>query len=166
MADERPPALNLESFSAFIVKYFPFKHVPLSSYKPLPSYYDRNIYFEGERDDELGTGAAEPLVLKICNSGIEIGVVEAMMFFLNAKGISCCCPAIATRQRKHTAVVSHGELLGTETAQSDATYTARVMKYITGEVMDRIEKRYLTPELAYSVGRLAGRIDLELQVYK
>ena len=43
MSDGRPP----EAVRAFVVKFFPFQHFSTDSFKPLPSYYDCNIYFEG-----------------------------------------------------------------------------------------------------------------------
>ena len=89
------------------------------------------------------------------------------MLFLIERDIPCSSP-LASRTGKHAITLSQQQLLleqeSRETAESDAVYTVKVVKYIPGEVMDKLEKCYLTPETSYSVGNMAGRMDLALMV--
>ena len=158
-----------EAVCALIVKLYPFQNVFSDSYKLLPSYYDRNIYFEGTREPEsaVSDSAREAFVLKISNSELKIDLVEgmnAMMFFLSERGIPCCCP-IATRDGSHVIAASKSQLLGVvDDSPSDVKFTVRVMSYVAGVPMDKIEKDHMTESLLYTVGQLAGKIDHELQV--
>lgn len=163
-----------EAVCALVVKFYPFKHVFPDSYRLLPSYYDRNIYFEGARvwcegaSESVTDHGRKAFILKISNSELKIEVVEgmnAMMFFLNERGVPCCCP-IATREGSHVIAASKSQLLGVaDDTQSDVKFTVRVLTYVPGVPMDKLEKEHImTEELLYSVGQLAGKIDCELQV--
>ena len=176
IAGKRPPKLSWNAISALILELFPFKHVSTNSLKTLPSYDDSNFYFEGTRDpgeETAGTVGADteaPFVLKICNSGISTEVVEGMneiMLFLKERGIPCCSPIFA-RNGRHLISASEDQLLqraSASDAESDARFTVRVLKYIPGTPMDKLDKKFLSNELFYSVGNLAGRMDSYLQVY-
>lgn len=163
MAQGRPPDLSSEVASLLITQSFPFKNVFTSSFKSLPSYYDRNIYFEGVRETE--SCEETRFVLKISHSDIASDIIDglnAMMLYLNKKGFPNCCP-IASRGGSYAVAVSENQLLGKD-KESAVKYAVRILTYIAGEVMDEVEKQFMTPELSYSVGCLAGRMDLELQV--
>ena len=180
VAMERPPEVDSNTAAALITKLFPFKHVSLESLKPLPSYYDRNIYFEGireSRESADGSGdrqgsTGEGYVLKVSSSCITAEIIEGInsqMLFLSSKGFPCCHP-IASRSGEYTRLVSKSELLGPagdDARQKDARsnvdvkYPVRALKYIAGEIMDQ---RLLSQDLIYSVGRMAGRMDLLLEV--
>ena len=167
-ADGRPPELGSGATSALITKLFPFKHVSIESMRALPSYDDRNTYFDGLLETPDGSGCEEPFVLKISNRYINTpDIVEglnAMMLFLSGRGFPCCCP-VASRGGSHAIAASESELLGAVAeTESEVTYPVRVFRFIPGDVMDKLEKRYLTPELSYSVGDVVGRMDLALQV--
>ena len=170
-ADGRPPDLGSEATSALVTTLFPFQHVSLDSIKPLPSYDDRNIYFNGileQKRGEHGSCSEEPFVLKLYNCYTStVDVLEglnAVMLFLSERDLEvpCCCP-VASRAGTHVVVISEREMTG-EPARSDARYPVKVVRFIPGEVMDKLEKRHLTPELSYSVGCMVGRLDLALQV--
>ena len=164
-ADGRPPELIPEATSSLITGHFPFSSVSLQSFKPLPSYDDRNIYFTGKLEiaagETSGRGSTaseeDAFVLKLYNRYTTTPAVldglNSIMLWLSNKGLPVCCP-IASRDGKYEV---HCEL-------SDDTYTVKILKFIPGVVMDKLEKKYLTCELAYSVGKLVGNIDSALQV--
>ena len=169
-ADGRPPELGPEATSALVTTLFPFQHVSVNSIRPLPSYDDRNIYFTATLEPKKGNGSCleEPFVLKLCNCyTTTVDVLEglnAVMLFLNERDLEVpCCHPVASRAGSHVVVVPESEMTG-EPAGSDARYPVRVVRFIPGEVMDKLEKRHLTRELSYSVGRMVGRLDLALQV--
>ena len=171
-ADGRPLEASSETTAALITKYFPFKYVSLASLKALPSYDDRNIYFSGVlEDDRQQYGEERPFVLKLSNCILTdidfLRGVNAVMQYLSEKGFSNCCP-IASRRGSYVVSASESEILGVacEIAPSSMMYPVRVLTFLSGEVMDKLEKEFLTPELSYSVGDLVGRMDLTLQVAK
>ena len=159
---KRPPALNWDSAVSLLSRLFPFKDVSSTSFKQLPCYDDRLYYFEGQLDDEL---VRKPFVLKLSNGNFGRAMVSgqnSVMLHLRAKGIQCCEPII-TKRGHYLEILSEADLLqGSE--GGDVTYVVRVLRYIPGELMDEVDKCYLTPELSYSVGDFVGRIDLALQV--
>ena len=165
----RPPALSHEATVAFLTKHYPFKHVFPDSLKPLPSYDDRNVYFAGTPEGDDGGSGREQFVLKMHNSGVctprMLEGLNAVMLFLRERGFPCCYP-IATRDGRH---LIQSELPAPKTdaeSRGGPEYSVKVLRFIPGCVMDKLEKRFLTPELFYSVGNLIGRMDLALQVWK
>ena len=172
MPGKRPPPLSPETVSALVLRYFPFKQVAVESFKSLPSYDDSNVYFRGEAGWP-GTND-DGFVLKVLNRGISTSVVEgmnAMMLFLSDRGIPCSRP-VPTRRGNYILTASESDLTmhssGSTTiqqnAQCTAAYAVRVLTFIPGVPMDKLDKAHLTPELAYSVGETIGRADLALQV--
>ena len=170
MGSKRPPELCPEVASALITRLFPFKHVSLDSFKELPSYDDRNMYFEGrvEESTEL-----EPFVLKLSNAHLYtpelVDGLSKMMLFVESRGFVCGAP-IASRTRQHSLMATEQELLGGKRSDGGkevetVEYPVRVMRYIPGELMDKLDKCYLTPQLSYDVGNYVGRMDQALQVY-
>lgn len=157
VADGRPPELSPEATLTLITKYFPFKHVFPESFKPLPSYDDRNVYFDGTLEDWK-----EQFVLKLYNCNVYTSHVleglNAVMLYLKDKGFPCCHP-IASRTGSH---MIQSELPPESTAK--VKYNVKVLRFLPGYVMDKLEKRYMTPELFYSLGNMVGRMDLALQV--
>ena len=112
----------------------------------------------------------EAYVLKVSSSCITAEVIEGInsqMLFLSSKGFPCCHP-IASRSGEYTRLVSKSELLGDDARQKDARsnvdvkYPVRALKYIAGEIMDKLDQRLLSQDLIYSVDRMAGRMDLLL----
>ena len=170
MPGKRPPELSPTAVSSLLLQYFSFKHIARDSIKSLPSYDDRNIFFRGRR--KTANGARDDgFVLKVLNSGISTYVAEgmnAMMLFLSDRGIPCSRP-IPTRQGDYILTASERDLATlspTEkpAAEPNSTYAVRVLTFVPGIPMDKLDKRYLTPELAYSVGEMVGKTDLALQV--
>lgn len=44
------------------------------------------------------------------------------------------------------------------------SFSARVMRFVPGEVFDALEKHYLTPNIMFEVGAFIGKIDNALKV--
>ena len=81
-----------------------------------------------------------------------------------------CSSPIASRTGQYSHMATEQELLGGKSAadggeEETVEYPVRVMKYIPGELMDRLDKCYLTPQLSYDVGHYVGKMDHALQVY-
>ena len=173
MESKRPPEVESKTVVALLTKLYPFKHVSVDSLKPLPSYDDRNIYFEGVRETTNGSSdRKEPFIFKMSNYGIFtpeiVEGLNSMLLFLSRKGFPCCRP-LASRSGQYALLATEKELLGVADeneaiSSAGVKYPVRVLKYIPGEVMDKLEKRFFTPDLSYSVGSLVGRMDLALQV--
>ncbi len=47
---------------------------------------------------------------------------------------------------------------------SGHTYCIRVVRYVTGEIMENISKECVTPKLLFKVGQFLGKIDIALSV--
>ena len=50
------------------------------------------------------------------------------------------------------------------TEQTKLQYHVRVLPFISGQVLDSVDKRYLTPALLQEVGRTIGSVNKELKV--
>ena len=166
----RPPEVSPGAASALVLRLFPFKHVSLDSFKQLPSYDDRNIYFEGIHEDKT---ELTPFVLKMSNTDLYtlelVDGLSKMMLFVESRGFVCSAP-IASRTGQHSLMATEQELLGGKRSDGGeeveaVEYPVRVMRYIPGELMDKLDKCYLTPQLSYDVGNYVGRMDQALQVY-
>ena len=169
--NKRPPLLGKEDAVSLITGYFPFKSVSPMSLKQLPSYDDRMFYFEGENEElSLDHSVRKPFVLKISNKIFGRDVItgqNAVMLHLAAGGINCCQPILC--RRGHYLEMLKTEVLLSKTdgrcgEGNEAEYAVRVLQYIPGEPMSRVEKRYLTPQLMYCVGNHVAKIDIALQV--
>ena len=161
-AHGRPPELTPEASSSLISRYFPFQSISLDTFKPLPSYDDRNVYFTGtlqQTGNGAGDATEESFVLKLYNRNMSTPAVQdglnILMLRLSERGIPCSRP-IASRKGDCAVETELGDGL---------TYTIKILRFIPGVVMDKLEKKYLTPELSYSVGKLIGKMDFALQVY-
>lgn len=53
----------------------------------------------------------------------------------------------------------------TELRRSEV-FSMRVMKFVPGEILDKVDKQHLTPRLMYDVGAFIGRVDAALYVRK
>ena len=162
----RPPQLNSGVASALITTFFPFKHVALESLKPLPSYDDRNVYFEGVREHN-SSDQEEPFVLKVWNRGKAFSTeiiqgLSAIQLRLKSNRFPCTWP-VAARSGHHIHFATLNDW-GAEPPATGVKYLVQVFSYVPGQMMDNIEKKYFTPELAYRVGYFIGSIDCALQV--
>ena len=141
-----------------------------ANHKELPSYDDRNMYFEGMVEESADL---KPFVLKLSNAHLYtpelVDGLTKMMLFVESRGFTCSSP-IASRTGQYSHMATEQELLGGMSAADDGEeetveYPVRVMKYIPGELMDKLDKCYLTPQLSYDVGHYVGRMDHALQVH-
>ena len=165
-ADGRPPELCRSATSELITRLYPFESVSIDSFKPLPSYDDRNLYFTGILEKLGGRActndeAEEEFVLKLYNRNVNsASVLEGLndvMLWLRERGVPCCCP-IAGRDGTYSVET---EL---EPDKTEAKFVVKILRFISGEVMDKLEQRCLTPELGFSVGEMVGKLGLALQV--
>lgn len=165
-ADGRPPEPSREATVALITGNFPFSEVYPDSFKPLPSYDDRNIYFKGkvENTEKDGRGCSadedDAYVLKLYNNIVYkadvLDALDSVMLWASERGVLCCRP-IRSRYDGYAVQVGLGSSDGVK-------YTVKIMRFIPGTVMDKLEKKYLTSDLSYSVGSMCGKLDLALQV--
>ena len=170
MATNRPPELSPAIASLLITNTFPFKYVSPDSFKQLPSYDDRNLYFEGELEEPQNAGI-KPFVLKLSNRSLQspelAEALSRVMVYLNKRGftVSDC---VSSRNLQYVYLASDKELLAKERLSNEGKeevyFPVRIVSYICGELMDKVEDSYLTPQLMYSVGHYIGRMDSFLQV--
>ena len=143
--------------------------------KKMPSYVDRNVYFRGNIAGKfMGPRWKETInefVLKITNASVSyedtIGLNSAMKH-LYSKGFQCPYP-LASRSGKETEVLNENQLLkgefgSPESRGEENEFCARVLFFIPGEMMDKIDQVYVTPRLMYELGQYIGSIDAALQV--
>lgn len=88
----RPPVLSAEEVSRIVTEYFNFSSVRQDTLRQLPSYCDRNFYFQGERGEDEG----QEFILKLSNPlstsyGVVKGIIRVMKH-LTSCGIVCPCP--------------------------------------------------------------------------
>ena len=143
--------------------------------KPLSSYVDRNFYFRGNLTGKFsgpkGKETINEFVLKITNASVSyedtIGLNSAMKH-LYGKGFQCPYPLLS-RSGKETEVLNENQLLKGEFSNRESRgeenkFCARVLFFIPGEMMDKIDQVYVTPRFMYEFGKYIGSIDAALQV--
>ena len=52
-----------------------------------------------------------------------------------------------------------------EEPQEYKEFSARVMRFVSGQTLDSLDKQHLTPKLLFEVGAYIGRVDTALQVW-
>lgn len=159
---KRPPALSWDTAVSLITRIFPFKDVSPTTFKELLSYDDRLYYFEGQLEGQL---ARKPFVLRLSNTKSGHDIVSghnAVMLHLRAKGIQCCEPII-TKLGHQLETLSEADLLQRNRG-CHVSYIVRVLTYIPGELMDEVDKCFLTSQLYYDAGYFVGQMDMALQV--
>ena len=166
----RPPELGREAVATLARDLFPFSQVNEQSVKKLPSYDDRNFYFCGILEDSASSNNTEEYVLKVANSSFppeNFGGLNSVMKYLKSKGFNCPCPLIG-RKGSDAEFVSESELsklTNGQTGEDGKKFCVRVLTYIPGELMDKIDKIQITPRLLYDVGNCIGSMDKVLQVF-
>ena len=169
----RPPDLTPHVVANLVCKLFPFKAVDKSSVNQLDSFHDRNFYFCGTLDLEaLGDEScnSREFVLKLLNpllTSYEVTEgLSVIMRHLNQKGFNCSWP-LRGRRRNEIEMISERQLVG-EAAKigcsEERTFCACVLVFVPGKLMDKVERKYLTPELLYNIGNYAGQMNAALQV--
>ena len=150
--------------------------------KQCPSYDDRNFYFRGTLADtfvhcdneikqgKIGAGDVE-CVLKINSTAFIpyelINSLNCIMNHLKGKGIECSYP-LMSKHGKQIEVCSENGLLKNENSRkridNEREFGVRVLAFLPGEMMDEIDKRFVTPRLMYETGKYIGNLDAALQV--
>lgn len=159
---KRPPALNWDNAVSLITRIFPLEDVSHTTFKELLCHEDRLYYFEGQHEGQL---TRKQFVLRLSNTKFGHDVVSghnAVMLHLRARGIHCCEP-IVTKLGHHLETLSEADLLQ-KSGGRDVSYIVRVLTYIPGELMDEVDKCFLTSQLYYDVGYFVGQMDMALQV--
>ncbi len=167
-ATGRPPLLSASAVAQTVTKCFHFKMVDEATFKHLPSYCDRNYYFQGETTLEKGQ---EEFILKLVNpvcmsyEAIE-GIIEVLKH-LNSRGLLSPYP-LSSRTGTDVIELSSAELLMKKASSNEGgeimKYPVYVLSFIPGEIFDHVDKKYLTPALLYQVGEMLAKIDKDLMV--
>ena len=143
--------------------------------KQLESYDDRNFYFCGDLEQEvLGDGTmftSREFAFKLSNPLLASYEVtegqNVIMRRLNQKGFNCPLP-LKGRKGSEIENVSESRLMEAQTNNSvhgsERMFCARVLTFIPGELLDKVDEQCLSPQLLYDVGNFIGRMDVELQV--
>ena len=175
IAAGRPPSLSPAAVSRVVCKYFNFKNVLMDSVKALPSYEDRNYYFRGE----ALSGDHSEFTLKLSNPNYTtlplVKEVNRAMLHIKSCGFpySPPCP-LSSRHGDHAIQLSARELeAGDSSLKDDAIrsatdeeikYFVRILEFLPGQELDKIEKKYLTVALLHEVGAMIGNLDKALEV--
>ena len=169
----RPPDLTPHAVADLVCKLFPFTTVEESSVTQFDSYDDRNFYFCGTLDHEAlkdgGCNSSE-FVFKLSNPLLaSYEVTEGLneiMCCINQKGFNCPCPLKG--RGKEIEKVPESELVEVQAREvvgrEERVFCARVVVFLPGELMDKVEIKYLTPELLYNIGNYVGRMNAAMQV--
>ena len=173
----RPPVLRAQDVALIAARYFNFNVVHEDSLKPLPSYCDRNYYFQGEHRNDGGREFILKLANPLSTSYDVIRGIVRLMKHLNSKGLLVPCPlsgqteedAIqlsSTEMNKGDRECEPSSAEGTDDEQGGTMkYPVFVLSFIPGQIFDHVNKKYLTPALLYEIGELLGRINKELVVH-
>ena len=170
----RPPDLTPRAVANLVCKLFPFKTVDESSVNQFDSYDDRNFYFCGNLDRETledESCNSSEFVFKLSNPLLaSYEVTEGLneiMCRINKKGFKCPWP-LKGRRGNAIEKVPKSELVesqaGEVVCREEQIFCARVVVFVPGELMDKVDIKYLTPELLYNVGNYVGRMNAAMQV--
>ena len=163
----RPPALRNTKLVKLINQFYAFDSIDANSVKNFPGYDDRNYYFRGVSSSSSQNG--EEFVLKMFNElhtphDVVVGISE-LWNHLRSKGFTYTSH-LPNKEGNVVTFVPQSLCKDESSSESlsDQTYAIRIIHYISGELFDQIDKKYLTPKLLYQVGTLLGRVDLALKV--
>lgn len=183
-ATGRPPSLSSAAVAKLIKKHFYFHHVDEHSVKHLPSYDDRNYYFRGTVTTQpTATSVSSSMsscgeyVLKLNNPLIAsynvLRGINDLLNHLRANGFTKCNQPLANREGGDLLKITKDKLLEYEShleskenvdKSGECTFFLRVLTFIPGECLDKVDKRWLTPRLLYDVGHCVGTAEAILQV--
>ena len=167
ISEGRPPALSSTELVKIINQFYSFDSVDTNSVKNFPGYDDRNYYFRGISSSNTKNG--NEFVLKMFNKlhtthDVAVGISE-LWKHLRCKGFTYTS-YLSNREGNALTFVPKslcdGE--GASHSSSSETYAVRIMHFIAGEMLDSIDKKYITPKLLKEGGAFLGRLDLALKV--
>ena len=184
----RPPELNKLEISTVICKYFSFSTVNEDSITFLPSYDDRNYYFEAR----TLAGKNGQFILKVYNPvHSSFSVIEGcnkMIHTLQAAGILQQIPERSRAgpdaiQLKYSNLKLEDNDTNMETVIDSGTndagkpftddvpcpadfisYVLSILSFVPGEVFDNVDKKYLVPDIFWEIGMKMAVMDKELKV--
>ncbi len=163
VAEGRPPALSNSSLLNIINKFYSFDSIDSNSIKHFPGYDDRNFYFVGT--PTASKKNSTEFVLKIFNflhfEHNEVVGISEIWAHIASKGFnySSCLHNIEGK-----AISFVPKSLCEESPSSPGTYAIRILHYVSGELLDEINKCCLTPKLMQEAGAFLGKLDAALQV--
>ena len=147
--------------------------------KQCPSYDDRNFYFRGTVTDAFVHSCKQPRQGKIGPRDVEcvlkvnstaflpyevISGSNRIMNHLKRKGIRCSYP-LTSRHGRQIELCSEGRLVQNESrVDGEREFGLRVLAFLPGELMDEIDRSFITPGLLYETGKYIGNLDAALQV--
>ena len=159
----RPPSLSNHTVAGLATTYFNFSSVAEYTVKCLPSYYDRNYYFQGQHNRDSG----REFILKIFNplsmSYQSTETVVQVLKHLYSREMKCPYPLVSHTGRELIKLST--DILNPQAGESRTLeYPACILSYIPGEVISEVDKKFLTVELVSEVGELMATVDRELLV--
>lgn len=162
----RPPSLQAKVVDTVLCKYFHFKKVLEDSIKPLPSFEDHNIYFEGETTNSTCSEFVLKLSNPMCTPTEVIKGINAMMKYVQeCKFKFLTSYPLPSENGTDVVHLTAKELAGEgKSTQSELQYHVQVFPFIAGEVLDSVGKQYMTPTLLQEVGEMIGKLNKELKV--
>ena len=156
----RPPSLSAEAIVKLVTCYFDCKNLIESSVKSFLSYYDRTYYLRGE----VLSDECSEFILKLGNlEHISFPVVEGLnklMHHLRSRRFKFLTPYpfFSTTGKDFldcTCVTESGVAI---------RYHLRLLPFIPGELLDDVDKKYLTSALLSDIGEMVATTDKELKV--
>ena len=168
---------SIQSLPSYDDRNYYFRGIQTSVHGPRPTNSTEIVNLPST--DEITSGDSTPgvceyeFVLKIFNSlhtpvNTVRGISE-IWSHMQSKGFNCTAmlltkqgSSIASLTIKELSMFDDEPVLKSE--NGDLSCAVRVMRYIPGELFDKVDKKYLTPRLMYEVGALIGKVDAVLQV--
>ncbi len=172
---------NLERFIVYMYILFISVKVEEKSVKQFPSYDDRNFYFQGTLSDSFVPGCSERVeenkmgleefVLKINSTAfIPCKILDSLNNIMNhLKGKEVRCPyPLKSKNGKLLEICSESQLLRSEgsceSSGKEREFGVRVLIFLPGELLDKIDRVHVTPKLMFETGQYFGKLDAALQV--
>ena len=190
----RPPTVRSQTVLELLRENFHFKHIDELSVTTLPSYHDRNYYFCAVLEhflestsfqnaqnylycdrNKLKQDLLQGYILKINNplfsSYKVLSGVNFLLKHLKSKGFECVQPLTSNIGTDILQIEGEDLLKFEEDQRSDVMeftretkFPVRVLTYIPGEIFADVDRKYLTPDLLYEVGKVMGSVSKELHV--
>ena len=171
----RPPSLLPANVCKLVTKYFKCRNVAEKSVKALPGYDGRNYYFRAEQCD---TKCSE-FVLKLVNPEHTpwpvAKEINRLMHHIHSKGFTFSTPyPVVSTNGTDFVQLTIGEIINGENSlkngieirdDEDTKYHMWLLTFISGEMFDSVEKKYLTPSLLTEIGKALATLDKDLQVH-
>lgn len=172
----RPPFLSPEAVCKLVSRYFRVRNVVEDSVKVFPAYDDVNYYLRGELLDHYCTEFVLKVVNPVHTSLPVLKSISKLMSYISSRGFkfSTPCPqlssagtdilSLTTKELKGLPASPKDLIAGSVENPENMEYNVLLLSFIPGELLDNIEKKYLTPAVLKEVGEMIATIDKELKV--